>query len=74
MVTGEEMHQIDRYTIEEIGLKAELLMENAGLAFVSSILHLMNKKTAKIAVLIGVGNNGGEFCYFEVFIRKRLSS
>ncbi|WP_245712458.1 NAD(P)H-hydrate dehydratase [Anaerobacillus alkalilacustris] len=60
MVTGEEMHQIDRYTIEEIGLKAELLMENAGLAFVSSILHLMNKKTAKIAVLIGVGNNGGD--------------
>ncbi|QOY37780.2 NAD(P)H-hydrate dehydratase [Anaerobacillus isosaccharinicus] len=60
MVTGEEMRQIDRYAIEEIGLKEELLMENAGQAFVNEITSLLDKKTAKIAVLIGAGNNGGD--------------
>lgn len=60
VVTGEEMRQIDRYTIEEIGLKEELLMENAGQAFVNCILPLLEKETARIAVLIGVGNNGGD--------------
>lgn len=60
MVTGEEMRQIDRYAIEEIGLKEELLMENAGQAFVNCILPLLEKDTARIAVLIGVGNNGGD--------------
>ena len=60
VVTGEEMHQIDRYAIEEIGLKEELLMENAGLAFVNCILPLLEKKTDRVAVLIGVGNNGGD--------------
>lgn len=54
------MRQIDRYAIEEIGLKEELLMENAGQAFVNCILPLLEKKTARIAVLIGVGNNGGD--------------
>lgn len=60
MVTGEEMRQIDRYAIEEIGLIEELLMENAGHAFVHAILPMLEKKTARIAVLIGVGNNGGD--------------
>ncbi len=60
VVTGEEMHQIDRYAIEEIGLKEELLMENAGLAFVNCILPLLDKKANRVAVLIGVGNNGGD--------------
>lgn len=60
MVTGEEMRQIDRYAIEEIGFKEELLMENAGQAFVNCISRLLDKKTAKVAVLIGVGNNGGD--------------
>ncbi|WP_314733342.1 NAD(P)H-hydrate dehydratase [Anaerobacillus sp. CMMVII] len=60
MVTGVEMRQIDRYTIEEIGLTEELLMENAGQAFVNHIISLLDKKKARIAVLIGVGNNGGD--------------
>lgn len=59
VVTGVEMHQIDRYAIEEIGLQEALLMENAGHAFVNKIQPLL-KKDARIAVLIGVGNNGGD--------------
>ena len=57
VVTGVEMRQIDRYTIEEIGLKEELLMENARQAFVNHFVTLVNKKKAKIAVLIGTENN-----------------
>ncbi|MBU8908768.1 NAD(P)H-hydrate dehydratase [Desertibacillus haloalkaliphilus] len=59
VVTGEEMHQIDRFTIEEIGLAEELLMENAGQAVVRKLLTWI-EKTDRIAVVIGVGNNGGD--------------
>ncbi|UTW70490.1 hypothetical protein KHA80_08930 [Anaerobacillus sp. HL2] len=34
-------------------------MENAGLAFVHAILPML-ERAARIAVLIGVGNNGGD--------------
>lgn len=60
MVTGDEMRQIDRYAIEEIGFKEELLMENAGQAFVHQFISLVEKKHTRVAVLVGVGNNGGD--------------
>lgn len=59
VVTGDEMRQIDRYTIEEIGLTEVVLMENAGQAFVQTILPKI-EKTKRIVVLVGAGNNGGD--------------
>ncbi|MGO4889640.1 NAD(P)H-hydrate dehydratase [Anaerobacillus sp. MEB173] len=59
VVTGEEMSRIDRFTIEEIGLKDELLMENAGQAVAREVLTSIDQND-RIAVLIGVGNNGGD--------------
>lgn len=59
VVTGDEMHQIDRYTMDHIGLNEETLMENAGQAFVRHFsLILTGRET--ITVLIGAGNNGGD--------------
>lgn len=59
VVTSEEMREIDRYAMEEIGIKEEILMENAG----ASIFRHIEKSLIKddfIAVLIGAGNNGGD--------------
>lgn len=59
VVTGDEMHQIDRYTMDSIGLKEEILMENAGQAFCRQLIPQL-KKEDRIVVLIGTGNNGGD--------------
>ncbi|MBB5174217.1 NAD(P)H-hydrate dehydratase [Texcoconibacillus texcoconensis] len=61
VVTGEEMHQIDRYTMESIGLQEELLMENAGQALFLALEKEKSVQEAnRIAVFIGAGNNGGD--------------
>ena len=59
IVSGEEMYEADRFTMEEIGISGAMLMENAG----KSLFEAMKKKLKKqerIAVLIGTGNNGGD--------------
>lgn len=53
------MHQIDRFTIDQIGMKEEILMENAGVS-IFRYLEKSLKKEDEIAVLIGAGNNGGD--------------
>lgn len=53
------MHQIDRYTMNEIGLKEEVLMESAGQAFCRQLIPKLSKED-KVVVLIGKGNNGGD--------------
>lgn len=59
VVTANEMYEIDRFTMGEIGLPGVLLMENAGQAFVQKALNFFDE-SQKIAVLIGTGNNGGD--------------
>ncbi|SFE79001.1 NAD(P)H-hydrate dehydratase [Alteribacillus iranensis] len=59
VVTGEEMKEVDRYAIESLGLKEELLMENAGRA-VAEVIMEDHSLQEKAAILIGKGNNGGD--------------
>ena len=61
-----EMQQMDRYTMEELGLPGIVLMENAGSRIVEEIIasaknlpNATNKKP-KIIILAGGGNNGGD--------------
>lgn len=63
LVTAEEMRRLDRYTIEEIGIPAAVLMERAALAVVERVRkycagHPEKDRTA--FVLAGMGNNGGD--------------
>lgn len=61
VVTGEEMREADHYAIEVLGMKEELLMENAGQAVFSKLKKIVPTiETKKIAVFIGKGNNGGD--------------
>lgn len=59
VVTGEEMRLIDRYTMDEIGLSEETLMENAGQAVGRALIKKLTEYDT-ILVLIGAGNNGGD--------------
>ncbi|MFN3396396.1 MAG: NAD(P)H-hydrate epimerase, partial [Thermodesulfovibrionales bacterium] len=58
VVTAEEMRQIDRKTIESIGIPGHVLMERAGCAVARKISEIYEKK--KTVVLAGGGNNGGD--------------
>ncbi len=58
IVTAEEMREIDRKTIEKFGISGLVLMERAGLAVVSKIKDLFDRK--RVIVVSGGGNNGGD--------------
>lgn len=56
-VTAEQMRQIDKYTIEEIGIPSIVLMENAKNAMIN---YIPLDGYEKYIVVAGVGNNGGD--------------
>ena len=67
IVNVEEMRRIERYIMDEIGISAAVLMENAGREIAGQVLARCkktkvkaNQTTNKWAVLVGKGNNGGD--------------
>ncbi|MFC1509577.1 NAD(P)H-hydrate epimerase [Candidatus Omnitrophota bacterium] len=55
------MQELDRKTIEDIGIPSIVLMENAGRAVSKAVVSEFNKPSGKeIAVFCGTGNNGGD--------------
>jgi len=72
IVSGNEMKDIDRKTIQEYGISDELLMENAGFEFVQALMEEFNPSAGlKIAVLCGGGNNGGDGFVIARFLRRK---
>jgi NAD(P)H-hydrate epimerase len=67
VVTANEMREIDRKTIERIGIPGSVLMERAGVAVAARIKEIFDRK--KVIVLAGGGNNGGDgiVCARELF-------
>jgi len=59
LVTGEEMKQLDAFTIEHHGVPSLVLMERAALASVE-VLHEENFDLTRAVVFCGAGNNGGD--------------
>ncbi|SEM93640.1 NAD(P)H-hydrate epimerase [Mesobacillus persicus] len=55
-----DMQQMDRYTMDKLGLPGVVLMENAGARIVEEILTCSPGKKAKVVILAGGGNNGGD--------------
>ncbi|SFL43050.1 NAD(P)H-hydrate epimerase [Paenibacillus sp. 1_12] len=60
VVNSQEMRAIDQYTIEQIGIPAMVLMENAGRAVADEVLRYAGERHLRIAVLVGKGNNGAD--------------
>ncbi len=61
-VTRDEMREIDRRAIEEFGIPALVLMENAGRGAAAEAARLYREKglTGPALVFCGAGNNGGD--------------
>jgi len=57
-VTAEEMRQLDNNAIEQYGIPAAKLMENAGKCVADSSMTLV--PSGNVAVFSGYGNNGGD--------------
>ncbi len=55
-----EMRVLDKTAIEQYGIAAELLMENAGLAAYHVLLSELGIRNKKTLVFCGGGNNGGD--------------
>lgn len=56
-----QMREADRRTIEDLGIPARVLMENAGRQVTSAIESTIGDlATMRVAVLCGRGNNGGD--------------
>ncbi len=60
LVTREEMRELDRRTIEEIGILGLVLMENAGRGTAQIIKKRFGPEKKKVAIFCGRGNNGGD--------------
>ena len=60
-LTREEMRELDRKAIEEYKIPGIVLMENAGRNAAEGILKMLDDpQQAKVAILCGKGNNGGD--------------
>jgi hydroxyethylthiazole kinase-like uncharacterized protein yjeF len=61
VLTSQQMREIDRRTIEEIGIPGPVLMENAGLQIVKAIRARFPKiEKENVVIVAGKGNNGGD--------------
>lgn len=62
VVTADQMRQIDKRTIESIGIPSHVLMERAGVSVARWIkdTYKKGKFYSKVVVIAGGGNNGGD--------------
>ena len=57
VLTAKEMQSIDHYTIQNLGISQEILMEKAALCAVEEIMKLYPHN---VICVCGNGNNGGD--------------
>lgn len=60
LVNTQQMREMDRFTIEEIGIPGVVLMEKAGACATEEISRRWAPHVGTIVVLSGHGNNGGD--------------
>ncbi len=60
-MTRDQIREVDRAAIEDIGIPGVVLMENAARGTTEAILDLLDDPAAsRVAVVCGAGNNGGD--------------
>jgi len=61
LVTAEQMREIDRHLIEELGVPGIALMETAGVAAAQVVRKELERRGGRrVCILAGRGNNGGD--------------
>jgi NAD(P)H-hydrate epimerase len=59
-VTAAQMHEVDRFMVEDLGISLLQMMENAGRALAElTRIHLSGVRRRRVSVLAGRGGNGG---------------
>ncbi len=59
-LSRQQVREVDRIAIEELGIPGVVLMENAALGATSVALKMLQSKPGCVAILCGGGNNGGD--------------
>ncbi len=71
LLTAEEMRELDRRTIEEVGIPGVVLMENAGRGAADLLLsRFAHLAPGPVLVLAGKGNNGGDGFVIARWLRQ----
>lgn len=60
VLTAEQMQELDRFTIQEIGIPGIVLMENAGRSVANTVVERFGQDYKRALVFAGKGNNGGD--------------
>jgi ADP-dependent NAD(P)H-hydrate dehydratase / NAD(P)H-hydrate epimerase len=61
ILTAQQMGEVDRLSTEQFGIPSVVLMENAGRSVAEELLQAVPRiRSAKILVVCGRGNNGGD--------------
>ena len=60
LLTAQEMQEMDRYTIEKIGINGSTLMETAGRGIAEKCREITSNKPCRVTIVCGKGNNGGD--------------
>ncbi len=74
LVTAAQMRDLDRLTIEEYGVPGHVLMERAGAGACAMLLKVfphLRKKGARVVVVAGKGNNGGDGFVVSRLLRRK---
>jgi NAD(P)H-hydrate epimerase len=72
VLTASEMREVDRVTIEDLGVLGLILMENAGRSVVQVIEERFRRwERERIVILCGKGNNGGDGFVVARHLRMR---
>ena len=75
VLNAAQMREADRRTIEEIGIPSLVLMENAGRQVVAAMEAIHSDLADRqVAVLCGLGNNGGDgFVIARTLVQRGVS-
>jgi len=67
-LTGQQSHRVDELAITEFGMSGLVLMENAGRGACDLLERLGLKRTSRIVICCGKGNNSGDGFVFWLIV------
>jgi len=72
LTTAKQMQEIDRRTIQDVGIPGRVLMESAGRGCVSALYRLAaGKPLTQVVVVAGRGSNGGDGFVVARYLAER---